>query len=160
MDWSNIMTECELVQIWRYTRNWSVISMKLQWGGHLGILATYYRIKKLFYWPGLKSGVEEFTRQCQTCQQAKHEHTCPAGTLQPLPVPEGAWQDLTMDLTMEFRNLWYDLSNCGLVNQIFTYPANSTPFYSSSSSQGVPRQCGKVTWRATFNCVWSRQSVY
>lgn len=66
-------------------------------GGHSGILATYHRIKKLFYWNGMKNGVEEFVKQCQICHQAKHEHTQPAGTLQPLHVPEGAWQDLTMD---------------------------------------------------------------
>lgn len=65
--------------------------------GHSGILATYHRVKKLFYWSGLKQGVEDFVKQCQICQQAKHEHTHPAGTLQPLPIPEGAWQDLSMD---------------------------------------------------------------
>jgi hypothetical protein len=66
-------------------------------GGHSGIHATYQRIKKLFYWSGLKLAVDLFVRQCLVCQQAKHAHTRPAGLLQPLPPPQGPWQDITMD---------------------------------------------------------------
>jgi hypothetical protein len=66
-------------------------------GGHSGIQATYQRAKKLYYWPGMKLAVELFVRQCEVCQQAKHSNTRPAGLLQPLPPPKGAWQDITMD---------------------------------------------------------------
>lgn len=66
-------------------------------GGHSGIQATYQRVKRLFAWPGLKTAVEDFVRQCDTCQHAKHSNTHPAGLLQPLPVPAGAWRDITMD---------------------------------------------------------------
>lgn len=37
-------------------------------GGHSGIRPTYLRLKNLFYWPGMKLQVEEFVKQCQTCQ--------------------------------------------------------------------------------------------
>ena len=43
------------------------------------------------------AAVEDFTRQCQVCQQSKHENFSPAGKLQPLPVPQAPWQDITMD---------------------------------------------------------------
>lgn len=66
-------------------------------GGHSGISATYQRVKKLFIWKGLKSAVEDFVRQCDVCQHAKHEHNKPASKLQPLPVPSAPWQDITMD---------------------------------------------------------------
>ena len=58
---------------------------------------TYQRIKKVFAWSGLKTAVEDFVRQCSVCQQAKHEHCKPPGLLQPLRIPEGAWQDISMD---------------------------------------------------------------
>jgi len=45
----------------------------------------------------MKRDVEEFVKQCQVCQQAKHELTHPAGLLQPLPIPQGAWKDWSMD---------------------------------------------------------------
>jgi hypothetical protein len=34
---------------------------------HSGVHATYFRIKKLFKWKGLKVDVESFVKQCQTC---------------------------------------------------------------------------------------------
>jgi hypothetical protein len=61
------------------------------------VQATYQRIKKLFAWHGLKAAVEDFIKQCSVCQHAKHLTAHPQGLLQPLPVPDGAWRDITMD---------------------------------------------------------------
>jgi hypothetical protein len=66
-------------------------------GGHSGIQSTYQRLKKLFWWKGLKGDVENFVKQCSVCRQAKHERVHPAGLLQPLPIPQGVWQDLSLD---------------------------------------------------------------
>lgn len=51
----------------------------------------------MFVWKGLKQDVEGYVKQCAVCQQAKHLNTHPAGLLQPLPVPEGVWQDISLD---------------------------------------------------------------
>jgi hypothetical protein len=37
-------------------------------GGHSGSKATYHRVKRIFYWPGLKASVEKFVSECPTCQ--------------------------------------------------------------------------------------------
>jgi len=66
-------------------------------GGHSGQQATYHRVKMLFSWKGLKQDVAMFISQCPTCQQAKHLHAHPQGLLQPLPIPEGAWQNISLD---------------------------------------------------------------
>jgi hypothetical protein len=55
-------------------------------GGHSGQRATYQRVKRMFYWKGIKQHVEAFIQQCVVCQQAKHLNTRPAGLLQPLPI--------------------------------------------------------------------------
>lgn len=65
--------------------------------GHSGATATYHRVRKLFAWSGLKRVVEEFIKQCPIGQHAKHENTHPSGKLQPLPIPQEPWQELTMD---------------------------------------------------------------
>lgn len=61
------------------------------------MLATYQRLKKLFYWKGMKASVEDFVKQCSICHQAKNSNTLTPGLLQPLPIPAGAWQDVSMD---------------------------------------------------------------
>jgi hypothetical protein len=66
-------------------------------GGHSGVLATYNRLTRHFYWKGMKKDVDSYVQQCSVCQQAKHNHSHPAGLLQPLPIPDGVWQDLSMD---------------------------------------------------------------
>jgi hypothetical protein len=66
-------------------------------GGHSGVAATYYKLKKHFDWKGIKQDVESFIKQCATCQHAKHSLQHPMGLLQPLPIPEGVWRDLSMD---------------------------------------------------------------
>lgn len=66
-------------------------------GGHSGIAATYQRVKKLFYWVGIKKSVQDFVTQCATCQRAKGEQCHYPGLLQPLPIPDMAWSQLSMD---------------------------------------------------------------
>jgi hypothetical protein len=66
-------------------------------GGHSGYEATYKRVKHLFSWPKLKFTVKDFVAQCLTCQQAKSERVAYPGLLAPLPIPDGAWQTVTLD---------------------------------------------------------------
>jgi hypothetical protein len=68
-------------------------------GGHSGVQATYQCLKRLFAWQGMKLAVTDFVRQCDICQHAKHSNQHPQGMLQPLPTPQGAWQDITVDFT-------------------------------------------------------------
>ena len=42
-------------------------------GGHSGTRATYHRLKRLFYWPGMKSKIEQYIAVCPTCQLTKPE---------------------------------------------------------------------------------------
>lgn len=66
-------------------------------GGHSGIQATYMRAKANFFWPALKRDVLMLVSTCDTFQRNKHEHTFPAGLLQPLPIHDHAWQHISMD---------------------------------------------------------------
>lgn len=58
---------------------------------------TYRRIKALFAWPGMKKQIKLKVKECSICQQAKPDRSKYPGLLQPLPVPLGAWQIVTMD---------------------------------------------------------------
>lgn len=65
--------------------------------GHQGILKTYHRIKKSFYWVGMKEDIQSFVTECGTCQQNKYETIALPGLIQPLPIPQKVWMDISMD---------------------------------------------------------------
>ncbi|KAK8918580.1 hypothetical protein KSP39_PZI021790 [Platanthera zijinensis] len=66
-------------------------------GGHSGVTATYHRLKKMFYWKRMKPDVHTYIQHCTVCQKCKSDNQRPAGLLQPLPIPERIWQDISLD---------------------------------------------------------------
>lgn len=66
-------------------------------GGHSGIRGTYSRAKSHFFLPRMKHDIIEFVSACDTCQFNKGDHSFPSGLLQPLPIPEFAWQHISLD---------------------------------------------------------------
>ena len=66
-------------------------------GGHSGFLKTYHRVKKEFFWDGLKSGIQKFVAECLVCQQNKVETIKTPGLLQPLSIPSQRWEEISMD---------------------------------------------------------------
>ncbi|KAL8143446.1 hypothetical protein V2J09_016478 [Rumex salicifolius] len=64
---------------------------------HPGTSKMYKDLKQLYWWANMKNDVVEFVSKCLTCQQVKIEHQRPARMLQPLPIPEWKWEDISMD---------------------------------------------------------------
>jgi hypothetical protein len=65
--------------------------------GHSGFLKTYHRIKKDFFWGGLKTDVQKFVSECVVYQQNKTETIKTPGLLQPLAIPSQRWEEVSMD---------------------------------------------------------------
>ncbi|KAJ9522138.1 hypothetical protein QJQ45_005140 [Haematococcus lacustris] len=66
--------------------------------GHLGRDKTYLRLSRLVYWPRMAAAVHDYIRTCTHCQRNKSSTTKPFGLLQPLPVPQHRWEQVSMDL--------------------------------------------------------------
>ncbi|KAL6286677.1 hypothetical protein ACE6H2_011067 [Prunus campanulata] len=66
-------------------------------GGHSGYLRTLKRLQRSFHWPGMRHDVKTFLAHCDTCQRQHYEAINPPGLLNPLPVPDYAWQSISMD---------------------------------------------------------------
>jgi hypothetical protein len=66
-------------------------------GGHSGFLKTYHKVKKDFFWDGLKTNVQRFVAECVVCQQNKVETIHTLGLLQPLSIPSQRWEEVSMD---------------------------------------------------------------
>jgi hypothetical protein len=66
-------------------------------GGHSGIHRTFGRLQENVFWFGMRKDVEEFVKACAICQQMKSANHAPYGLLQPLPIPDKVWEDISMD---------------------------------------------------------------
>nr|GFB58767.1 retrotransposon-related protein [Tanacetum cinerariifolium] len=66
-------------------------------GGHSGAHVTMKKLGLLFYWKGLKKMVKQMIRYCNVCQRQKPDLSDYLGLIQPLPVPERIWKEISMD---------------------------------------------------------------
>ena len=71
------------------------------YAGHFGIGKTYHSMRTLVSWDGMKNDVIQHVKTCHACQSNKGQSQRPAGKLQPLSIPNGKWQSVSMDFIME-----------------------------------------------------------
>jgi len=55
-------------------------------------------IKRTYWWPGLRKDVKNYIQGCFKCQQNKVQHQKKAGELHPLDIPQGPWQEISIDI--------------------------------------------------------------
>ncbi|RVW58912.1 Transposon Ty3-I Gag-Pol polyprotein [Vitis vinifera] len=67
---------------------------------HPGGTKMYKDLRQNYWWSGMKRDIAQFVAQCLVCQQVKAEHQRPAGSLQPLAIPEWKWEHITMDFVI------------------------------------------------------------
>jgi hypothetical protein len=65
--------------------------------GHSGFTKTYDRVKRSFFWDGMKQDIRNFFIECDVCQCNKGETVKSLGTLKLLPIPPAIWKDISMD---------------------------------------------------------------
>jgi transposase InsO family protein len=69
-------------------------------GGHFGRRRTLEVIRRFYTWPKLAKDVRKYCKSCDVCQRMKVPRHKPYGLLQPLPMPERPWQDISMDFVV------------------------------------------------------------
>jgi hypothetical protein len=66
-------------------------------GGHSGVKVTLHKLQQAFYWPKLPHYTAEQVVACPVCQISKKEKVPYPGLLNPLPIPQQKWTDISMD---------------------------------------------------------------
>nr|GEY61936.1 reverse transcriptase domain-containing protein [Tanacetum cinerariifolium] len=57
----------------------------------------YQDMKKLYWWPNMKSDIATYVSKCLTCSKVKAEHQRPSRLLVQPKIPEWKWDNITMD---------------------------------------------------------------
>ena len=55
-------------------------------------------VKRTYWWPGLKEDIKNYIQEYLKCQQNKVQHQKRAGELHPLEIPQGPWQEISIDI--------------------------------------------------------------
>ena len=50
----------------------------------------------------MKNDIVEYVSKCLTCQRVKAKHHVPFGLLNPIPIPQWKWDNITMDFVSDF----------------------------------------------------------
>jgi hypothetical protein len=69
--------------------------------GHFGQAKTLEIVSREFYWPRIRSFVNNYIKSCDKCNRNKTPRHKPYGPLQPLPIPKGPWLSVSMDFIVE-----------------------------------------------------------
>jgi transposase InsO family protein len=69
---------------------------------HPGSTKMYQDIRQRYWWPDMKHDIAQYVAECDVCRRIKAEHQRPAGTLQPLDIPEWKWDKVEMDFITGF----------------------------------------------------------
>ena len=81
---------------------------------HPGRSKTLELLSRQYYWPRMHKDVDQFLRNCHTCQRSRTSRHTPFGILRPLPIPDGgAWRHISMDFITGL--LWSNGFNAILV---------------------------------------------
>ena len=62
----------------------------------------YQDLTQYYWWRGMKDDIAEYVSKCLTCQQVKVEHQVPSGLLNPIPIPQWKWDNITIDFVSDF----------------------------------------------------------
>ena len=81
--------------------------------GHPGRAKILELLTRSYYWPKMYRDVDCYLKNCHTYQRVQTSRHTPYGILRLLPVPEKAWQDVSMDFVTGL--LWSKGKNAILV---------------------------------------------
>ena len=113
-------------------------------GGHLGYLKTLHRLQKDFYWFGLRQELKQYVRECDVCQKLKHETCFLAGLLQPLPILDKPWLDVSMDFVEGLPKLHLKFVVFVVVDRLTKYThfmALSHPYFATMVANSICILC-------------------
>ena len=80
---------------------------------HPGATKMYHDLCNIYWWNGMKRGIENFVARRSNCQQVKAEHQLPRGITKNIDIPIWKCEDVNMDFVVglprtrrQYESIW------------------------------------------------------
>ena len=123
--------------------------------GHLGVSKTTELLARRFYWPGMHGDAEQYVTTCLECQRNKPSNARPYGLLQPLPIPQRTFEQVTIDLITQLpRSMRGNDAIVVMVDKLSKlvhYAPCKTAISAPQLASLCPARVGAAAWRASVH---------
>ncbi|GKV25054.1 hypothetical protein SLEP1_g34559 [Rubroshorea leprosula] len=100
---------------------------------HPSSTKMYRDLRSTFWWRNMKREIARFVSQCLTCQKIKAEHQRLPGKLQPLPIPQWKWENITMDFVTGLPRTLKGNDSIWVIVDRLTKSAHFLPYRTATS---------------------------
>nr|GEZ82532.1 putative reverse transcriptase domain-containing protein [Tanacetum cinerariifolium] len=114
-------------------------SHKSKYSIHPGSDKMYQDMKKLYWWPNMKADIATYVSKCLTCAKIKAEHQKPSGLLVQPKIPEGKWDNITMDFVTKLPKSSQGYDTIWVIVDQLTKSAIFTPIRKTDSTDKLAR---------------------
>ncbi|GJT15504.1 putative reverse transcriptase domain-containing protein [Tanacetum coccineum] len=114
-------------------------SCKSKYSIHPGSDKMYQDMKKLYWWPNMKSNIATYVSKCLTYAKVKVEHQRPSGLLVQPEIPQWKWDNITMDFVTKIPKLSQGYDTIWVIVDRLTKSAIFTPMRETYSMEKLVR---------------------
>jgi transposase InsO family protein len=113
---------------------------------HPGRDKTYRLLRDRYYWKGMLVDVDRYVRNCHPCRRASSPRDKTPGLLQPLPVPDRPWQQISMDF-VSFNKDKHGYDNVLVVMDRLSKESISIPCHKTTTAEEMASLFIYHIWR-------------
>ena len=107
----------------------------------------------------MKKDISEYVSKCLMCQQVKAKHQVPSSLLNPLPIPQLKWDNITMDFVSGFPLTQRKHDAVWVIVDKLTKSAHFLPVRLDYSMDRLAELC-QIAWDSLIDSVRPRSTVY
>ncbi|GJR72256.1 putative reverse transcriptase domain-containing protein [Tanacetum coccineum] len=115
-------------------------SYKLKYSTHPGLDNMYQDLKKLYWWPNMKTKIATYVSKCLTYAKVKVEYQKLSGLLVQPEIPQWKWENITIDFVIKLPKTTASQDTIWVIIDRLTKSAHFLPMRENDMLEKLTRQ--------------------